>query len=37
MANMKRWTVTYTKQIKQKRKKYQDGFLELQDSTDKVF
>ncbi|KAI9108434.1 hypothetical protein K1719_020625 [Acacia pycnantha] len=36
MANVKRWTVTYTKQIKQKRKKYQDGFLELQDSTDKV-
>ncbi|KAF7828115.1 uncharacterized protein G2W53_019279 [Senna tora] len=36
MANAKRWNVTYTKHIKQKRKVYQDGFLELHDSTTKV-
>ncbi|KAG6636533.1 uncharacterized protein LOC122281114 [Carya illinoinensis] len=36
MADVKRWTVTYTKQLTQKRKVYQDGFLELQTSTDKV-
>ncbi|XP_054823513.1 uncharacterized protein LOC129321680 isoform X2 [Prosopis cineraria] len=36
MGKAKRWTVTYTKHIKQKRKGYQDGFLEVQDSTNKV-
>ncbi|XP_043811276.1 uncharacterized protein LOC110626225 isoform X4 [Manihot esculenta] len=37
MENLKkRWTVTYTKQIKQKRKVYQDGFLDLHVSTNKV-
>jgi hypothetical protein len=33
----KRWTVTYTKHVKQKRKVYQDGFLVLNVSTGKVF
>ncbi|GKV35132.1 hypothetical protein SLEP1_g43441 [Rubroshorea leprosula] len=32
----KRWSVTYTKHIKQKRKLYQDGFLDLHTSTCKV-
>ncbi|KAF2298023.1 hypothetical protein GH714_007048 [Hevea brasiliensis] len=37
MENLKkRWTVTYTKHIKQKRKVYQDGFLDLHLSTNKV-
>ncbi|KHN16721.1 hypothetical protein glysoja_002818 [Glycine soja] len=36
MGDSKRWTVTYTKHIKQKRKVYQDGFLELHVSTSKV-
>ncbi|XP_076900596.1 uncharacterized protein LOC143554802 [Bidens hawaiensis] len=31
-----RWTVTHTKHKTQKRKVYQDGFLELQSSTHKV-
>ncbi|KAI8546174.1 hypothetical protein RHMOL_Rhmol07G0097300 [Rhododendron molle] len=32
----KRWSVTYTKHVKQKRKVYQDGFLELHDSSHKI-
>ncbi|XP_027918527.1 uncharacterized protein LOC114177400 isoform X2 [Vigna unguiculata] len=36
MGDSKRWTVTYTKHIKQKRKVYQDGFLEHHTSTSKV-
>ncbi|XP_049378438.1 uncharacterized protein LOC125843265 [Solanum stenotomum] len=32
----KKWSVTYTKHLKQKRKVYQDGFLELQSSNHKV-
>ncbi|GLT74645.1 hypothetical protein SLA2020_464320 [Shorea laevis] len=32
----KRWSVTYTKHVKQKRKLYQDGFLDLHTSTGKV-
>ncbi|KAL5747740.1 hypothetical protein ACOSP7_024757 [Xanthoceras sorbifolium] len=32
----RRWCVTYTKHIKQKRKVYQDGFLDLHISTSKV-
>ncbi|XP_020239546.1 uncharacterized protein LOC109818477 isoform X2 [Cajanus cajan] len=36
MGDSKRWTVTYTKHIKQKRKVYQDGFLNLHVSTSKV-
>lgn len=32
-----KWSVTYTKHVKQKRKVYQDGFLELHMSTNKVF
>ncbi|KAF7139128.1 hypothetical protein RHSIM_Rhsim07G0080700 [Rhododendron simsii] len=32
----KRWSVTYTKHVKQKRKIYQDGFLELHDSSHKI-
>ncbi|XP_060206802.1 uncharacterized protein LOC132634764 isoform X2 [Lycium barbarum] len=32
----KKWSVTYTKHLKQKRKVYQDGFLELQSSSHKV-
>ncbi|GLU06657.1 hypothetical protein SLE2022_236640 [Rubroshorea leprosula] len=32
----KRWSVTYTKHIKQKRKLYQDGFLDLHTSMSKV-
>eukprot|EP00258_Populus_trichocarpa_P045432 XP_024461451.1 uncharacterized protein LOC18101079 [Populus trichocarpa] len=34
--NKQRWSVTYTKHIKQKRKIYQDGFLDLHFSTNKV-
>ncbi|XP_020108151.1 uncharacterized protein LOC109723995 isoform X1 [Ananas comosus] len=36
MACSKRWSVTYTKHMKQKRKIYQDGVLELNASGDKV-
>ncbi|KAF5938521.1 hypothetical protein HYC85_022780 [Camellia sinensis] len=36
MGDLKRWSVTYTKHIKQKRKVYQDGFLELHNSTHKI-
>ncbi|XP_034214579.1 uncharacterized protein LOC117626895 isoform X2 [Prunus dulcis] len=36
MAELKRWSVTYTKHMKQKRKVYQDGFLELNTSINKV-
>ncbi|XP_057751878.1 uncharacterized protein LOC130969972 [Arachis stenosperma] len=36
MEESKRWSVTYTKHIKQKRKLYLDGFLHLQISTNKV-
>ncbi|WCJ26548.1 hypothetical protein M5689_008356 [Euphorbia peplus] len=32
----KRWSVTYTKHIKQKRKVYQDGFLDLHISSNKA-
>ncbi|XP_055821731.1 uncharacterized protein LOC129890195 [Solanum dulcamara] len=32
----KKWSVTYTKHLKQKQKVYQDGFLELQSSSHKV-
>uniref|UniRef100_A0A2P2LLD0 Uncharacterized protein MANES_01G049500 n=1 Tax=Rhizophora mucronata TaxID=61149 RepID=A0A2P2LLD0_RHIMU len=35
--NKKRWSVTYTKHVKQKRKVYQDGFLELHASSDSTF
>ncbi|XP_071727558.1 uncharacterized protein [Rutidosis leptorrhynchoides] len=34
--DVRRWSVTYTKHIHQKRKVYQDGFLELQSSSHKV-
>ncbi|KVH91781.1 protein of unknown function DUF2439 [Cynara cardunculus var. scolymus] len=34
--DVRRWSVTYTKHLKQKRKVYQDGFLEIQSSTHKV-
>ncbi|KAI3691879.1 hypothetical protein L6452_31681 [Arctium lappa] len=33
--DVRRWSVTYTKHVKQKRKVYEDGFLELQPSTHK--
>ncbi|KAL0372934.1 UNVERIFIED_CONTAM: hypothetical protein Scaly_0975000 [Sesamum calycinum] len=36
MEDAQRWSVTYTKHVKQKRKVYQDGFLELQSSRHKV-
>ncbi|CAH9068818.1 unnamed protein product [Cuscuta europaea] len=36
MGDVKRWDVTYTKHIKQKRKVYQDGFLEVHSSSHKV-
>ncbi|KAL2342652.1 hypothetical protein Fmac_003937 [Flemingia macrophylla] len=36
MGDSKRWMVTYTKHMKQKRKVYQDGFLNLHLSTSKV-
>ncbi|KAI7725092.1 hypothetical protein M8C21_014235, partial [Ambrosia artemisiifolia] len=34
--DVSRWSVTYTKHKTQKRKVYQDGFLELQSSSHKV-
>ncbi|GFP94949.1 hypothetical protein PHJA_001639300 [Phtheirospermum japonicum] len=36
MEDARRWSVTYTKHVKQKRKVYQDGFLEHQSSLHKV-
>lgn len=36
MGDVKRWSVTYTKHVKQKRKVYQDGFLHLLSSVSKV-
>ncbi|XP_051145661.1 uncharacterized protein LOC127261373 isoform X2 [Andrographis paniculata] len=36
MADARWWSVTYTKHVKQKRKVYQDGLLELQVSRHKV-
>ncbi|XP_024028554.1 uncharacterized protein LOC112093748, partial [Morus notabilis] len=36
MADVKKWRVTYTRHIKQKRKVYQDGFLELHKTTNKL-
>ncbi|KAK1286525.1 hypothetical protein QJS10_CPB20g01847 [Acorus calamus] len=36
MADIKRWTVTYTRHLTQKRKVYQDGMLELHCSSNKV-
>ncbi|KAF3448740.1 hypothetical protein FNV43_RR09453 [Rhamnella rubrinervis] len=36
MGDLKRWSVTYTKHMKQKRKVYQDGFLEHCTSTNKL-
>ncbi|KAM3711800.1 hypothetical protein ACB098_01G136500 [Castanea mollissima] len=36
MAEVQRWSVTYTKHVRQKRKVYQDGFLDLHFSTNKV-
>ncbi|KAK3024185.1 hypothetical protein RJ639_043762 [Escallonia herrerae] len=36
MGDARRWSVTYTKHVKQKRKVYQDGFLELQSASHKV-
>eukprot|EP00261_Vitis_vinifera_P026320 XP_010659685.1 PREDICTED: uncharacterized protein LOC104881368 isoform X1 [Vitis vinifera] len=36
MEDIRRWSVTYTKHIRQKRKVYQDGLLELHTSTGKV-
>ncbi|XXG90052.1 hypothetical protein AAC387_Pa12g1909 [Persea americana] len=36
MGDSKRWSVTYTKHLKQKRKVYQDGALELHASCQKV-
>ncbi|XP_042480296.1 uncharacterized protein LOC122061159 isoform X2 [Macadamia integrifolia] len=36
MGDVKSWIVTYTKHIKQKRKVYQDGVLEIHGSTNKV-
>ncbi|KZV40928.1 hypothetical protein F511_05173 [Dorcoceras hygrometricum] len=36
MGNLKRWSVTYTKHVKQKRKVYQDGYLELGVSGNKI-
>lgn len=37
MEDAQRWTAMYTKHVKQKRKVYQDGFLELPSSGNKVF
>lgn len=37
MAEKKRWIAMYTKHIKQKRKVYHDGFLDLQIARRKVF
>ncbi|EEF43391.1 hypothetical protein RCOM_1312210 [Ricinus communis] len=36
MESKKRWSVTYTKHMKQKRKVYQDGFLDHHIATNKV-
>ncbi|XP_016470046.1 uncharacterized protein LOC107792351 isoform X2 [Nicotiana tabacum] len=36
MGDVKKWSVTYTKHLKQKRKVYHDGFLELQSSNHKA-
>ncbi|KAK3030626.1 hypothetical protein RJ639_035830 [Escallonia herrerae] len=36
MEDARRWSVTYTKHVKQKRKVYQDGFVELQSSSHRV-
>ncbi|XP_062074611.1 uncharacterized protein LOC133778640 [Humulus lupulus] len=36
MEDVKRWSVTYTKHMKQKRKVYQDGFLVHNTSTNKL-
>ncbi|PIN04381.1 hypothetical protein CDL12_23083 [Handroanthus impetiginosus] len=36
MEDAQRWSVTYTKHVKQKRKVYQDGFLQLHSSGHKV-
>ncbi|KAI3422950.1 DUF2439 domain-containing protein [Psidium guajava] len=36
MEALKKWTVTFTKHLKQKRKVYRDGFLSLDTSTGKV-
>ncbi|KAL3817900.1 hypothetical protein ACJIZ3_003805 [Penstemon smallii] len=36
MGDAQRWSVTYTKHVKQKRKVYQDGYLQLQSSCQKV-
>ncbi|PKI51728.1 hypothetical protein CRG98_027891 [Punica granatum] len=36
MADVKRWSVTYTKHLKQKRKVYHDGFLVLHSSAHKL-
>lgn len=37
MADLKKtWSVTYTKHVKQKRKVYQDGFLQFHSSKNKV-
>lgn len=36
MADARRWNVTYTRHLKQKRKVYHDGFLVLLSSTNKV-
>ncbi|XP_049935367.1 uncharacterized protein LOC116260144 [Nymphaea colorata] len=36
MQGVKKWTVTYTKHLRQKRKVYQDGVLELSNSNQKI-
>ncbi|URD92845.1 hypothetical protein MUK42_01560 [Musa troglodytarum] len=36
MTSTRRWVVTYTKHLKQKRKTYHDGVLEISDSGNKV-
>ncbi|EYU45254.1 hypothetical protein MIMGU_mgv1a022355mg, partial [Erythranthe guttata] len=36
MEDAQRWSVMYTKHVRQKRKVYQDGFLELPSSRNKV-
>ncbi|KAH7513704.1 hypothetical protein FEM48_Zijuj11G0009300 [Ziziphus jujuba var. spinosa] len=36
MEDVKRWSVTYTKHLKQKRKVYQDGLLDLHTPTNKL-
>lgn len=37
MGGPEKWSVTYTKHIKQKRKVFQDGFLELDVLSHKVY